>query len=120
MRSVQMVDTVLAGRSGGEVRTRYLDVEAPELAGYAEARVRLADPAVKLPLVLVDGRVVVEGCVSAGMIMAYLADGQIPKVPEGHMVSGVPPAQAGPTSPEGGIWRCVGRWWRRLWGSSSS
>lgn len=117
---MQMVDTILASRYGGEVRARYLDVESPELTAYPEVSARVREQGVNLPVVAVDGQVIGEGCFSAGMIMAYLADGQMPKVPEGHKVSGVLPAQGEPTSTEGGVWRCVGRWWRRLWRSSSS
>ncbi len=124
-RAVQMVEAVLAGRFGGEVQVRYLDSTAPELAAYPEVGARLAAPGVRFPLVVVDGRVVAEGGLSAGLIVSYLVSGHIPKTLEGHMVSrvasaGAPPAAEGPNLPERGVWRCVGRWWRRWWRSSSS
>ncbi|HHW14570.1 MAG TPA: arsenic metallochaperone ArsD family protein [Firmicutes bacterium] len=75
------MDVLLTTKHGGEVQTRYLDASSPELAAYPEVQARLTASEVRLPLVVVDGRVVAEGCFSAGTILAYLADGQIPKVP---------------------------------------
>jgi disulfide oxidoreductase YuzD len=124
-RAVQVVEAALAGRFGGKVQVRYLASTAPELAAYPEVAARLAAPGVWFPLVVVDGRVVAEGGVSAGLIVTHLVSGQIPMTPDGHMVSrvasaGAPPAAEGPNRPERGVWRCVGRWWRRWWRSSSS
>ncbi|MGE5554208.1 MAG: hypothetical protein ACM3XZ_09895 [Betaproteobacteria bacterium] len=92
------MNAILAERFGDEVRVRFLKADAPELAEtQPEIRERLADPAVRLPLVVADGRVIMEGSFAAGAIMRYLTDGHIPKTPERHKVSGVPPQEGEPT-----------------------
>lgn len=75
------MDVLLTTKYGGEVSVRYLDTSAPELNAYPEIQARLDAPEVRLPLVAIDGRLVAEGCFSAGNILAHLADGQIPKAP---------------------------------------
>lgn len=115
-----MTDVVVSERWSGEARVRYVPSNAPELAGFPEVQSRLASPDARLPLVVADGKVIFEGSVSAGLVLAYLKDGQIPNISQGHRVSQVSPEGEEPKRPERGVGGCVGRWWRRLWRSSSS
>ena len=64
-----------------EVRVRRLETTAAEVAAYPEAEARLAEGVARLPLVVIDGRLVGEGTFSAGIIADYLRGGQIPKSP---------------------------------------
>ncbi|MGE5509083.1 MAG: hypothetical protein ACM3RP_11450 [Chitinophagales bacterium] len=79
--AVARLRLILAQLYPGEVTVRGLAATAPEVEAYPEAKARLAEAGVRLPLVLIDGHLVREGAFSAGIIAAYLRDGQIPKSP---------------------------------------